>query len=140
MRLPLGLETSVPVAVVMSEDIATGRQIWTRISHRRRGLPSVVSSSVRFQGVTGFEEYVGCGLSIALMASVEDAALVLRSAFYVLHVRGRLLRVPSWLTPGQLTVTHAEAGGGSFSVCVDIAHPLLGAWMRQTAVFREAYP
>ena len=140
MRLPLGLEAGVPVAVVMTEDIATGGQIWTRVCFRRRGFPSVVSSSVRFQGATGLEEYVGRGIGIALAASVEDAALVLRSERYFLHVRGRRLRLPSALTPGRLTVTHAEAGGGSFAVGVEIVHPLLGAWMRQAAVFREAHP
>jgi Domain of unknown function (DUF4166) len=140
MRLPLGLEAGVPAAVVMTEDIATGGQIWTRVCFRRRGFPSVVSSSVRFQGATGLEEYVGRGIGIALAASVEDAALVLRSERYVLHVRGRRLRLPRWLTPGRITVTHAETSGGSFAVCVEIAHPLLGAWMRQAAVFREAHP
>jgi hypothetical protein len=140
MRLPLGLEAAVPVAVVMTEDIATGGQIWTRVCFGRRGFPSVVSSSVRFQGPTGLEEYIGRGIGIALAASVEDSALVLRSERYVLHVRGRRLRLPSGLTPGRLTVTHTETGGGSFEVCVEIAHPLLGAWMRQAAVFREARP
>lgn len=140
MRMPLGLEAGVPVVVVMTEDIATGGQIWTRVCFRRRGFPSIVSSSVRFQGATGLEEYVGRGIGIALAASVEDTALVLRSERYVLHVRGRRLRLPSGLTPGRLTVTHAETGGGSFAVCVEMDHPLLGAWMRQAAVFREARP
>jgi hypothetical protein len=46
--------------------------------------------------------------------------------------------LPAWLTPGALTVTHEDTGGGRFLFILEIAHPLFGEIVRQSAVFREA--
>ena len=90
--LPTGTETGVPMVVTVTEDAASGGQIWTRICARTRGFPQVIHSSKRFAGPTGLEEYVGYGVSMALRISVEHEALVFRSVGYALQV-GRL-RLP----------------------------------------------
>src|SRR5882672_5826314 len=138
--LPLSREAHTPSVVTVTEDIATSGQHWTRLYARRSGFPQVVHSSKRFAGPTGLEEYVGCGIGMALTIHVEDRALVFRAAHYFLQVGPFRLRLPAWLTPGALTVTHAELGDGRFLFTLDITHPRLGRLICQTAAFQEAHP
>ena len=84
--LPTGAETGVPMVVTVTEDAASGGQIWTRICARSNGFPQVIHSAKRFAGPTGLEEYVGYGVSMALRISVEHEALVFRSVGYSLQI------------------------------------------------------
>jgi len=137
--LPLVRDAHVPSVVTVTEDMASKGQHWTRLYARRSGFPQVVHSSKRFAGPTGLEEYVGCGIGMALTVHAEQGALVFRAAHYFLQVRRFRLRLPGWLTPGRLSVTHAELGDGRFLFRLDITHPRLGALIRQTAAFEEAH-
>lgn len=136
--LPTAAETEVPMIVAVTEDAATGGQIWTRISARRQGFPQVIHSSKRFAGPTGLEEYVGYGVSMALRISVEHEALRFRSVGYAVQIGGLRLPLPTWLTPGDLIVTHSDLGGDAFRFALEIIHPRFGMLIRQSAVFREA--
>lgn len=136
--LPTGAETGVPMIVTVTEDEASGGQIWTRICARRDGFPQVIHSSKRFAGPTGLEEYVGFGVSMALRVSVENEALVFRSAGYCLQLGPLRVPLPVWLTPGDLTVTHSDLGCGTFRFALEIVHQRFGMLLRQSAVFREA--
>jgi hypothetical protein len=136
--LPTGTETGVPMVVTVTEDGASGGQIWTRICARSSGFPQVIHSAKRFAGPTGLEEYVGSGVSMALRISVEHEALVFRSAGYALQIGPLRLSLPPWLTPGDLTVTHSDLGDGLFRFTLDIVHPRFGRLIRQSAKFREA--
>ena len=136
--LPLGAETGVPMVVTVTEDAASGGQIWTRICARSSGFPQVIHSSKRFAGPTGLEEYVGYGVSMALRISVEREAMVFRSVGYSLQKGWLRWPLPSWLTPGDLTVTHSGLGGGAFRFTLEVIHPRFGKLIRQSAVFREA--
>jgi hypothetical protein len=136
--LPTGSETGVPIIVTVTEDAASGGQIWTRICARRDGFPQVIHSAKRFAGPTGLEEYVGFGVSMALEISVENEALCFRSVSYALQLGRFRLPLPEWLTPGDLTVTHADLGGGTFRFTLEIVHPRFGMLVRQSAVFKEA--
>jgi hypothetical protein len=138
--LPLSRDAHVPSVVTVTEDIATKGQHWTRLYARRHGFPQVVHSSKRFAGPTGLEEYVGYGVGMALTIHVEDSALIFRAAHYFVQIGGFRLRLPKWLTPGALAVTHAELGDGRFLFRLDITHPRLGRLICQTAAFREAHP
>jgi hypothetical protein len=134
--LPLCRETGGPMVVTVTE--ASGGQIWTRICTRSDGFPQVIHSAKRFAGPTGLEEYVGYGVSMALTISVEHEALVFRSVGYSLQIGPLRLPLPDWLTPGDLTVTHSDLGGGRFRFSLDIVHPRFGKLIRQSAVFVEA--
>jgi len=136
--LPTRAETQVPMIVAVTEDAATRGQIWTRICEHRHGFPQVIHSSKRFAGPTGLEEYVGYGVSMALRISVEHEALLFRSVGYAVQIGRLRLPLPEWLTPGDLTVTHADLGGGAFRFSLEIVHPRFGPLIRQSAVFREA--
>jgi hypothetical protein len=138
--LPLVRDAHAPSVVTVTEDVATRGQHWTRLYARRRGFPQVVYSSKRFAGPTGLEEYVGCGVGMALTIHAEEGALIFRAAHYFFQIGDFRLRLPDWLTPGALAVTHAELGDGRFLFKLDIVHPRLGRLICQTAAFREAYP
>jgi Domain of unknown function (DUF4166) len=136
--LPTSADAGVPMIVAVTEDAASGGQIWTRITGRRHGFPQVISSCKRFAGPTGLEEYVGCGVSMALTISVAHEALAFRSAGYFLRIGRLSWRLPDWLTPGDLIVTHTDLGGEAFRFTLEITHARLGRLMRQSAVFKEA--
>jgi len=138
--LPTARDAHVPSVVTVTEEIATGGQIWTRLYARRRSFPQVIHSSKRFGGPTGLEEYVGHGVGMALRIEVADGALIFRSAGYFLQVLGHRFALPDWAAPGALSVTHAELGDGRFLFTLEIVHPRLGLLIRQTAAFRESLP
>jgi Domain of unknown function (DUF4166) len=138
--LPTTRCVHVPSVVTVTEDMATGGQIWTRLYARRNGFPQVIHSSKRFAGPTGLEEYVGYGVGMSLTIHVIDEALVFRSRDYFLELFGRRFALPAWLTPGTLTVTHAEVADHKFTFTLQLVHPRLGLLIRQMAMFREVEP
>ncbi|NPU13018.1 DUF4166 domain-containing protein [Bradyrhizobium sp. 83002] len=138
--LPTSASLGVPMIVAVTEDAASGGQIWTRICGRPHGFPQVIHSAKRFAGPTGLEEYLGWGLSMSLRVCVADGALVFHSAGYTFAFAGRRWPLPSWLTPGNLTVTHSDLGGGAFRFALEIVHPRFGRLIRQSATFRESAP
>jgi hypothetical protein len=135
--LPLSRDSFVPAAVSVTEDPASGGQFWTRVYGRRRGFPQVIHSSKRFAGPTGLEEYVGRGIGIALRLEVRDEALHFLSDHYFLRLGPARLRLPRWLSPGRMRVSHVDCGHGSFAFVLSLVHPLLGELVRQTAMFEE---
>ena len=135
--LPTGTETGVPFIVIVTEDATSGGQVWTRICAKANGFPQVIHSAKLFAGPTGLEEYVGFGIRMALKLAVEGEALKFRSAGYFLGFGGLRWRLPERLTPGALTVTHADLGDGAFRFTLEAVHPRFGLLVRQSAVFRE---
>ena len=135
--LPLTRDTLVPAVVSVTEDAATGGQFWTRVYGRRRGFPQVIRSTKCFAGPTGLEEHIGRGIGIALSLSVEDGALHFLSDHYFLKLGRLRLRLPRWLSPGRMRVSHVDCGDGAFAFVLSLVHPLLGELVRQTAMFEE---
>jgi len=138
--LPTSSDAHVPMIVTVTEDMATGGQIWTRLCTRRNGFPQIINSSKRFSGPTGIEEYLGYGLSMAMTIHARAGALVFRSDSYFLRVFGRRLRLPSFISPGVVTVSHAELGEGRFVFTLKVEHPWFGVLIDQVASFRETNP
>lgn len=135
--LPLSRQTGLPAVVSVTEDMRTGGQIWTRLYARPDGFPQIIHSCKRFAGPTGLEEYVGRGIGMELTVHVEQGALLFRSARYFFRLGAIGFHLPSCLTPGALTVTHAELGQGRFGFTLDVIHPWFGRIVHQHAVFRE---
>jgi hypothetical protein len=135
--LPLHDEVGVPAVVTVTEDGATGGQFWTRMYGRTCGFPQVIHSSKRFAGPTGLEEYLGRGFGIALTVSADDQALHFHSDHYFLCLGGLRLRLPRWLAPGALTISHVDFGADWFAFVLVLDHPLLGEIISQTGMFRE---
>ncbi|GLK57632.1 hypothetical protein JOD31_003405 [Methylopila capsulata] len=135
--LPVCLDTDVASVVTVTEDGATGGQVWTRLYAKRGGFPQVIHSAKRFAGPTGLEEYVGYGVAMPLRLSVEDGALTFRSAGYTLRLGRFRVALPGWLSPGALTVTHRETGAGAFEFALSLRHPLFGELLRQSGRYRD---
>jgi len=135
--LPLSDDVGVPAVVTVTEDGAASGQHWTRVYGRRRGFPQVIHSSKRFAGPTGLEEYLGCGLGIALRVRANAEALHFHSDHYFAAVGPLRLRLPAWLGPGALTISHVDRGCGQFAFVLALRHPLLGEIIRQTGLFHE---
>lgn len=137
--LPLYDDINVPAVVTVIEDNATGGQFWTRMYGRARGFPQVIHSSKRFAGPTGLEEYLGGGFGIALTVSADTEALHFHSDHYFIALGPIRLRLPRWLGPGALTISHIECEDGWFAFVLTLRHPLFGEVIRQTGLFRERF-
>ena len=135
--LPLGDDAGVPAAVSVTEDPASGGQLWTRIYGRRRGFPQAIHSAKRFCGPTGLEEYIGCGFGVALTVEADEQALHFLSDHYFFGLGGLRLRLPRWLAPGRMRVSHIECGHGAFAFVLALDHPWLGELIRQTIMFED---
>jgi hypothetical protein len=133
--LPLTNGATGPALVTVVEDDRLGGQCWTRVYARPGRFPQSVHSAKRFRGPTGLEEYVGCGIGMALRVTVEAEALVFRSVHYFVEIGPWRLRLPRPLTPGRMQITHREEGGGMFSFRLSLTHPALGPIVHQLAYF-----
>ena len=136
--LPISRDTDVPAVVSVSEDGAGGGQVWSRLYGRRAGFPQVIHSAKRFAGPTGLEEYIGCGIGMALNVEAMADGLRFSSNHYFLLVGGRRLRLPKWLSPGCTVVEHHDLGSGCFIFSLSLAHPVFGRLVEQHALFHDA--
>lgn len=138
--LPLESRAGLPATVAVMEDAASGGQFWTRVYGRRRGFPQVIHSSKRFRGPTGLEEYIGCGVGMALTLRAEENALHFQSDHYFLQLGSLRLRWPAWAEPGTTTVSHIDHGRGRFTFLLELRHPLFGLLIHQSALFQDVEP
>ena len=136
--LPTSCDVDVPSVVTVTEDMSNGGQVWTRFYARRRGFPQVIHSSKRFDGPTGLEEHVGCGVGMTLIVCATERALIFKSACYFIDLGRLRVALPRWLCPGDLTVTHSEIDATHFDFSLDLIHPWLGTLIHQRVVFKEA--
>jgi hypothetical protein len=136
--LPISRDTDVPAVVSVSEDGASGGQVWSRLYGRRRGFPQVIHSAKRFAGPTGLEEYIGRGIGMALQVEPMADGLRFISDHYFLMAAGRRIRLPHWLGPGRTIVEHHDLGHGCFLFSLMLRHPLFGMLVEQHALFRDA--
>jgi hypothetical protein len=137
--LPLHYDLAVPAIVTVTEDAATGGQFWTRQYGRLRGFPQVIQSSKRFAGPTGLEEYLGCGFGIALRLSARGEALHFHSDHYFVALGTWRMRLPRWVEPGALTISHVDMGCGQFAFVLSLHHAWLGELIHQVALFHERF-
>ena len=136
--LPLTDGATGPAVVIVTEDAGLGGQSWLRIYARPGRFPQAIHSAKRFSGPTGLEEYVGCGIGMALRVSVEEEALAFRSVGYFVQLAGWRLPIPRLLHPGQMQIVHRDLGAGSFEFTLSLRHGVFGQLVHQAAVFHDA--
>lgn len=135
--LPLEREGGVAAVVSVTEDGASGGQVWTRIYARKRGFPQVIHSVKRFAGTTGLEEYLGAGFGIALEVHAMPHGIRFESRRYFLQLGNRRLTIPRWIAPGHLTVEHEDIGDGRFTFTLALRHSLLREVLYQRSLFSD---
>lgn len=142
--LPLEREGGVAASVSVTEDGASGGQVWTRMYARKRGFPQVIHSAKRFAGPTGLEEYLGHGFGIALSVSAIDGGIRFSSDHYFFEIFGKRLRLPRLIAPGKLTIDHKDQGArgekgnsGAFTFTLALKHAILGEVMHQHCRFYD---
>lgn len=135
--LPRHLDTDATATVTVSEDSPTDGQFWTRVYGRRSGFPQVIHSAKRFCGPTGLEEYVGRGIGMALKVDCRTDGIRFISDHYFLQCGKLRLRLPAWLTPGTVTVSHIDQGNGKFAFILEVVHPRLGELIYQEVLFTD---
>ena len=134
--LPLDDATGPAAVIVMTVDASDSA--WTRVYRRRSGRPQAIRSVKRFAGPTGLEEYLGCGICMALRVRAQGRSLVFESAGYYLGFGDHRVPLPRWLTPGRLTVRHADIASSRFRFSLEVTHPRFGVVLRQEAEFEDA--
>jgi hypothetical protein len=135
--LPVSTDTQVPATVIVTEDAKSDGQFWTRVYNRRKGFPDIIQSSKRFSGVTGLEEYIGYGVGMALRLSSNGEGLHFSSDHYFLEAKLHRIRIPAWLTPGELVVSHIDRGNNGFDFVLRLTHSLLGELVYQKVRFKN---
>lgn len=133
--LPTNRSGCAPAIVAVSEDRASGGQVWTRIYGRAHGMPQVIHSAKKFAGTTGLEEHIGGGFGMALNVRAEPDTLIFASDHYFWQAGPVRFRLPRWLAPGATCVTHRDIGGGRFAFDLHVAHPRLGILVDQHVLF-----
>lgn len=133
--LPLVRDSGTAAVVTVTEDSASGGQIWTRLYARRHGFPQVIHSSKRFAGPTGLEEYLGGGFGIALRVVAQDSGIRFVSDHYFFLLGPWRLWLPRILSPGVLMIDHCDLGAGSFTYSLTLRHRLLGELLHQVVHF-----
>ena len=133
-----GSSVNRSAVVIVTEDAATGGQFWIRQYGRASGFPQIVSSSKRFEGPTGLEEYIGYGIGMTLRLKATRSALYFLSDGYFLQIGRWRARLPNWLSPGNLVIGHEELGDDRFTFSLRLTHALLGSLIVQDAVFHDA--
>jgi hypothetical protein len=135
--LPLAHGSGLHTVVSVTEEGLSGGQNWTRVYARRSGFPQVIHSTKRFSGPTGLEEYIGFGIRMTLMLTVENGALVFSSAGYFIDIGRLSIALPRWLSPGRTVVTHRETSREQFLFTLDLTHRWLGTLIHQEALYTE---
>jgi hypothetical protein len=136
--LPLARDADLPATVAVTEDAAAAARSGPAIYGRRRGFPQVINSCKRFAGPTGLEEHIGRGFGIALRVEVDNGALHFIGDHYFFAAWRLRVRIPRWLAPGRLVVSHIDCNHGLFAFVLVLTHRWLGEMIRQTALFRDA--
>ncbi len=138
--LPLDRGGGLAAVVTVTEHAPSGGQTWTRIYARPGGFPQVIHSAKRFAGPTGLEEYLGLGFGIALRLEAGEDRIAFLSDHYFLRLGPVRLRLPRWLSPGQLRIDHLDDGAGRFRFVLNLRHALLGELIHQVGHFADQTP
>jgi hypothetical protein len=126
-----------PSTVVVTEGADGASQTYTRLYGRAAGAAQVITTTKCFTS-GGLVEKLGYGLSMQLNISVEDRALVFRSAAYRWSAFGRTMTLPRWLSPGVARIEHRDLDGHRFRFTLTLTHSWFGQLVEQVANYVDA--
>jgi hypothetical protein len=74
---------------------------------------------------------------MALRIGVEDGVLLFTSDHYFLRLGQYRCKLPPWLSPGHLTVSHHAVSETQFEFGLDVVHRWFGKLLHQRALFED---
>jgi hypothetical protein len=111
--------------------------VWERF-YRFAGRAVVRCASVKkLSADEGLLECVGGGVGMWLRLSEHRGELHFRSTGYIWRRSRVTVALPSWLTPGELHVVHADLGAGRFRFRIAVRHRLFGETFFQDGIFAD---
>ena len=125
----------VPVTVVLRADRESDGIVWERLYHFTGRACLRCASVKRVSGREGLLECVGGGVGMWLALSERQGELHFRSTGYFWDCGRFRLRLPAWLTPGELHVVHADLGAGRFRFGIAVRHRFFGETFFQDGTF-----
>jgi len=135
--LPLSKKVRGAATVEVREARDFSGQYWTRIYPSNSHFPQTIKSIKRFAGPTGLEELLSKRVGIALNVKVDRKRLFFHSDHYFFLLWNQRIALPGFLSPGELTIEHKEAGPQKFRYTFTLHHAVFGELIYQTAIFEE---
>jgi len=131
-----GTGRNVPCTVTLTPDAELGGTIW----HRRYTFAerTETAATTKRRGrdgspVESFSGYFGMTLDIREVAG----ELHFITDRYFVEWRSLRVCLPRFLSPGRLTVTHADEEDGWFRFTMTVKHPLFGVLLHQDGLFYD---
>ena len=129
--------TDVPVDIEVYSQ-AGDSAIYKQRIYRLQGRPPIRFTSFMRQSARGeVLEYVGRGLGMRLLLSVDQGNLHFQSDGYFWQILGRRVPIPALLTPGKTFLWHNNLDADRFGIRIEIRHRLAGTTFVQVGVFQE---
>lgn len=140
--------SDVPVEISVFRDrSAKGGVVWERryryaqpeASAKRRYEPPV--RSVKRVNRDGLLVETACfGIGMVLKVFARDGGIIFQSIRYQWALGPVTLRLPDWLTPGRIQVTHHAVGETQFRFTLTADHPWFGETFYQEGIFADVDP
>lgn len=127
----------VPTTVDVLPHPRAGGVMWRRTYRFANRRPVVVSSTKVITRAGKLLECVGGGFGMQLRVFERNGDMHFVSTRYFWRWRGVTVSIPSWLTPGDAHVVHAEADDGRFTFTMTFTHRLFGRTFFQHGLFQE---
>jgi hypothetical protein len=129
---------NVPVSVHYSSNPNDGNLYWDRAFQFRHQKSFHFRSYMQHVGDNQVIEYVRFGVGMRLRVTAEGGALVFRDEGYVWRLFGYTLPIPVGLFFGNAYVEERPINADSFSMKMELIHPLFGTLFRYRGHFSIA--
>jgi len=129
---------NVPVSVHYSSSPDDANLYWDRVFQFRNQKNFHFKSYMHHVSSNEVIEYVRFGVGMRLRVTAEDGALVFRDEGYVWRLFGHTLPIPAGLFFGNAYVEERPIDANSFSMKMELAHPLFGTLFRYRGHFSIA--
>ena len=129
---------NVPVSVHYSSNPNNANLYWDRAFKIRSNKYFHFKSYMHHVKNNEVIEYVRFGVGMRLRVTAEDGALVFRDEGYVWRIFGFTLPIPAGLIFGNAYVEERPIDADSFSMKMELSHPLFGVLFRYRGRFSIA--
>jgi hypothetical protein len=126
---------NIPVDVVHATRANRPEVFWRRIFHFPNKKPFVFKSRIIMSGDHEITEYVRFGFGIRFKLSVENGGLIQHDRGYVWTLGTRSIPLPMNLLLGKTVVEERPLSDSTFSMKMEIKHPLLGQTFQYNGQF-----